>query len=242
MIEVKDWMDSHPDERVKMRKREKSKRSDHRPRVGIERRRRTRAHLLESALRVFAEKGIGASIDDVIGAAGVSRGTFYNYFRTPDELMSTLGETISNELVDLVEAAVGHHPDPVLRIGEGLRLFLDTARGHPLLAAFLWRAGFGATAGTAPVRGYLTRHVEEGIAAGSLAVDSPATGVDVVVGIALAATYALSTRDVRPDYPEQIVRQALRALGASARKADQIAARPVPKLDLPPERLIARTR
>jgi AcrR family transcriptional regulator len=242
MIEVKNWMDSHPDGRVKMRSPKKPKTADHRPRVGIERRRRTRAHLLESALRVFAEKGLGASIDDVIVTAGVSRGTFYNYFRTPEELMSTLGETIANELVDLVEASVGHHEDAVLRVGEGLRLFLHTARAHPLLAAFLWRAGFGAAAATAPVRGYLTRHLEEGIAAGSLAVESPEIGVDVVVGIALAATYALSTRGVRADYPEQIVRQALRALGASARQADRIAARPVPELDLPPELLIARTR
>jgi AcrR family transcriptional regulator len=209
--------------------------------VGIERRRRTRAHLIESSLRVFAEKGIGASIDDVIAAADVSRGTFYNYFRTPEELMSTIGDTLAKELIDLVEASVGHHPDPVQRIGAGLRLFLHTARSHPLFAAFLWRAGFGATATAALVRGYLTRHLEEGMSAGGLALESAASGVDVVVGIALAATFALSTRDVPPDYPEQIVRQALRALGATARRAEQIAARPVPRLELPERLLIART-
>ncbi len=40
-----------------------------------------RAQLLACAREVFAERGYhGASIDDVIRAAGVARGTFYNYF------------------------------------------------------------------------------------------------------------------------------------------------------------------
>lgn len=38
-------------------------------------------------------------IDDVIAEAGVSRGTFYNYFRTNTELMAAVGETLADELV-----------------------------------------------------------------------------------------------------------------------------------------------
>ena len=63
--------------------------TDHRPRVAAERRARMRRKLVESALLVFAEKGVDASvIEDVIAAAGVSRGTFYNYFCTNGELLA----------------------------------------------------------------------------------------------------------------------------------------------------------
>jgi len=68
-------------------------RSDHRPRVAAERRARMRRKLVESALLVFAGKGVDASvIEDVIVAAGVSRGTFYNYFRTNAELLAAVNE------------------------------------------------------------------------------------------------------------------------------------------------------
>ena len=48
--------------------------SQHRSRVGAERRHRTRVRLIESALEVFAAKGVDATvIEDVIASAGVSR-------------------------------------------------------------------------------------------------------------------------------------------------------------------------
>ena len=57
--------------------------SDHRTRVGRQRRARTQARILEAAFEVFARKGPDAPvIDDFIQAAGVARGTFYNHFRT----------------------------------------------------------------------------------------------------------------------------------------------------------------
>ena len=36
--------------------------------------------MLLAARRVFAQKGYGASVADIIAEAGVARGTFYNYF------------------------------------------------------------------------------------------------------------------------------------------------------------------
>ena len=39
-----------------------------------------RRHLLTAARRVFAQKGYGDSVADIIAEAGVARGTFYNYF------------------------------------------------------------------------------------------------------------------------------------------------------------------
>jgi len=58
---------------------------DHRHRVAARRRERMRPRLLASAMRLIAEKGAAStSIDDVISAAEVSRGTSYNYFPSPD--------------------------------------------------------------------------------------------------------------------------------------------------------------
>ena len=79
---------------------------DHRTRVAAERRARMHRKLVESALLVFAEKGVDASvIEDVIAAADVSRGTFYNYFRTNGELLAAAIQELGNELVEHIEEA-----------------------------------------------------------------------------------------------------------------------------------------
>ena len=47
----------------------------------------TRAKVLEAGVALIAERGYDSvSISDIIGAAGVSTGTFYHYFASKDEL------------------------------------------------------------------------------------------------------------------------------------------------------------
>ena len=80
---------------------------NHRTLVGHQRRQKMLLHLIDSAISVYAEKGIDATlIDDVIVAADVSRGTFYNYFRTTTELLAAVGEALSNETLRLIESEV----------------------------------------------------------------------------------------------------------------------------------------
>ena len=110
---------------------------DHRTRVAAERRARMHRKLVESALLVFAEKGVDAPvIEDVIAAAGVSRGTFYNYFRTNGELLAAAIRELGNELVEHIEDRVTTIPSPAERLFTGLRLYLDAARRFPLFARF----------------------------------------------------------------------------------------------------------
>ena len=105
---------------------------EHRTRVGAERRARMRRKLIEAALIVFAEKGVDASIiDHVIAAAGVSRGTFYNYFRSNTELLIATSEELANEIADLIEGSLDGAAPSVVSLATGLRLFLDVVRRFP---------------------------------------------------------------------------------------------------------------
>lgn len=52
-----------------------------------------REELLDAAQRLFVDKGIGAtSIDDIVGAAQVAKGTFYLYFPSKEALLAALQE------------------------------------------------------------------------------------------------------------------------------------------------------
>src|SRR5271165_4061046 len=93
---------------------------DHRTRVGRERSARTETRLLEAALGVFADMGPDAPmIEDFARAAGVSRGTFYNYFESVEELLAATSEWMTRELIESIESALEPLEGPALRLGIG---------------------------------------------------------------------------------------------------------------------------
>lgn len=64
----------------------------------------TREKLIEASRSVFAEKGLGASIDDITERADVARGSFYYHFKTKERLIKTLVEGILSELTKRMNA------------------------------------------------------------------------------------------------------------------------------------------
>ncbi len=52
-----------------------------------EHKRKTRARVIDAARRLFNRRGFAeVSIDDIMGAAGLTRGGFYNHFKNKDEV------------------------------------------------------------------------------------------------------------------------------------------------------------
>lgn len=64
------------------------------------------ARLVDAALAVFAERGLGATLDEVAKRAGVSQGTLYNRFGGRDGLIdAVLPELLSAKLADALADA-----------------------------------------------------------------------------------------------------------------------------------------
>ncbi|WP_250448067.1 TetR/AcrR family transcriptional regulator [Actinotalea sp. C106] len=67
------------------------------------RRANTRARILDAAAAVFAQKGLnGATVDDLMSAAGYTRGAFYSNFSTKEDVFYALYEKQSALMVGLV--------------------------------------------------------------------------------------------------------------------------------------------
>ena len=215
--------------------------NDHRPRVAAERRARMQRKLVESALLVFAEKGVDASvIEDVIAAAAVSRGTFYNYFRTNAELLVAAIEELGNEVVQLIEARVQALPSPAARLIGGLRLYLDTARRFPLLARFIARVGAQSVGPDNLVYAYIPIHVAEGIKAGEF-VDVPIpVALDMIVGAGLIALSRITTGQADDAYIAAMLLALLRCLGFAEDRATSLIAAPLAPLDFDKDMLLVR--
>lgn len=67
--------------------------------------------LLSAAADLFLSKGIEATtVDDIVGRAGVAKGTFYHYFPTKTDVILALRERFSRGFVDRVAAAISACP------------------------------------------------------------------------------------------------------------------------------------
>lgn len=65
-----------------------------------------RADLLAASEALFLEKGVAAtSLDEITSRAGVSKGLFYLYFRSKDDLLAALQDQFSARLADRIRAA-----------------------------------------------------------------------------------------------------------------------------------------
>jgi len=64
-----------------------------------------RERLLESAKRLFSQKGYYAtSVEDIVASAGLSKGAFYFYFKSKEELFKSLVEEMHLNIVKRLES------------------------------------------------------------------------------------------------------------------------------------------
>jgi AcrR family transcriptional regulator len=101
------------------------------PRPSLTRRRRenTRARLLEAALDVFAEKGIRrVTVDELVAAAGFTRGAFYSNFSSIDEVFFAVFEDQAERMLTAVRGAIESIPEGEFSL-ESLGVILDSV--HP---------------------------------------------------------------------------------------------------------------
>ena len=202
---------------------------DHRVRVGAQRREKTRLRLLEKALLVFNEKGPDLVVaEDFIAIAGVSRGTFYNHFRTTGDLMLALAGAMSDEVLQVVDPIVLQFDNPVERFAVGTRLYMQMALRYPLWGGFLRRVGTQLATRGQLIETYLTRDLTLAHQQKLLSTQSVPVAHDIVLG---SIFYGIDTMLSQPhlhQHPENILRHVLVGLGVQPEEALRIAFMPLP--------------
>src|SRR5688572_23629605 len=70
---------------------------------GLPKRERTRAQLVDAALKVFSARGVAAStIQEIADVAGMTTGTVYNHFKTKDELLREVALHLAGTLCERI--------------------------------------------------------------------------------------------------------------------------------------------
>ena len=185
---------------------------------------RTRRRLIAAALDVIADRGDAFSVSEVAERAGVSNGTFYNYFDDRDDLVAAI---VPEALATFAttSALVVQDDDPAVRFATITALALARARVEPERWRVLLRldAAQSAVLDGEPVQ-HLRADLDAGRAEGRFVVGSTDAVVDVVVGSLLSAARRIVRGAADERYASEVVEVLLRGLGLDAIEAGAIAA------------------
>jgi AcrR family transcriptional regulator len=175
---------------------------------------RNRQRILDAARELFAQEGLGVTLNDVAHHAGVGVGTVYRRFPDKDQLVDELFEQQIAQLVALVEAGLAD-PDPWRGFTGFLRRNLEMQACDRAFRQIM----LGTPEGAQRVRQIRDRMfplgaqlVQRAKAAGALRTDFEAEDVPMV--LLMLTTILDSAREVDPDlwrrYLEVVI-QGLRA-------------------------------
>ena len=196
------------------------------PTRGHKKKARTRALLVQAAIDAIAEQPGGFSVGDVTRRAGVSQGTFYNYFDDRDALIdAVIPEILTNlsagnaALVDLAKV-----DDPAQRFAIQTALVLAWAGRSPEEVRVLLRLdAVHQMIVEAPALDHLRADLLNGLEAGAFDVGPDAATLDVIVGALFLAARRIVDEPLPDAYAITVVAQLLRTLGIDRTTAAQIA-------------------
>lgn len=194
---------------------------------GHKKKARTRQLLLDTALAVLAERGEGFSVADLIARAGVSHGTFYNYFTDRDQLVQALVPHIVEGFAARSAAEVDD-PDPAARFAVITARALGSAVHAPdtVRVALRLEPVQRALLVDGPLA-YLRHDLHEGHAVGRFTGELDDGTLDVVLGALLLAGRRIVDGETDPAYRRTVIRRLLCALGLDLDDATALAARAV---------------
>lgn len=103
------------------------------------RRARTRQMLLDAANRIYRQKGVEATaVKDITAEADLAHGSFYNHFKSLDEVAASLAGVTFRQIATAVTDILGEAPRVELLPCIGSRVVIRTLLGDP---ATRWMIG-----------------------------------------------------------------------------------------------------
>jgi AcrR family transcriptional regulator len=173
----------------------------------------TRQRLVTAARELFAERGYaGVATEQIVQAAGVTRGALYHQFRDKAALFAAVAETVQAEIAQRITAgAQADGPvDPMAALHAGVGRFLE-ACADPLVERILLLDG-PAVLGWQPWRdladryglGLLQHALQAAIDAGAITPQPVAPLAHVLIGALDECALYIARADDPPAAREQV--------------------------------------
>ncbi|MDF2040019.1 TetR/AcrR family transcriptional regulator [Cytobacillus oceanisediminis] len=95
-------------------------------------------HVIKKAHQLFLDKGFQAtSIQDILEYSGISKGTFYNYFSSKNELLMSIFKTLHKKMeAERDKLLIGQDPSSLEVFTQQIELQMNMNRTNKLVALF----------------------------------------------------------------------------------------------------------
>jgi len=172
---------------------------DFRVRAAGEKRARMRARLIDATMTAYlkSDRGRPPVIDNVIRIAGVSRGTFYKYFDTLDEVLADIARSTAGEMLTSYARLFGSIDDAAVRLAAGPLMAMARAAMEPAHGAIVANADlYDASTGEDPRRRLVEDSLNYGRAQGVFRFESLVAAFDLVIGTSVEGARRISRSGV----------------------------------------------
>jgi len=202
-----------------------------RTRTGQARRARTRAKILSTAFALFDERRVDqVTVEDVREAAGLARGSFYNYFLTYEHMLTELAAQIGRQ----INVEQSERFDGVANLTErtwlNVRYGILRAASDRSCSEILMRV----TPLVGPLNDTMRQHAAEGmrLSAKRRLIDVPSTAVALDLGYGLVTVMIRRALNSGVDLKEIEAAglMLMRAFGVPEIEARRISRLPLPQL------------
>lgn len=194
---------------------------------------RTRARLMDAAVKLFARDGFeAASVNEIARLAEVANGTFYVHFRDKDQIAATVAVAIGRQVVLRLDQAMAEVEDAVERVSLGSRRFIDLACSQVDWGRALFRAAWTFRNLREEAVGYVRADLRRGAEQGCFTVPIDDVLIDTFLVMTLNAVFGRLQGLYGPEAGSMISELQLRMLGVDPLVAREVAWRAIEPLRL----------
>lgn len=183
----------------------------------------TRERLLDAAILVIGDKGFDASsVEDFVAAANVSRGTFYNYFPTMEDLLRAVRRKLTDALMAVLDAHLPSSIPASSRLATRLHSHFALVSHDPAWGWVVMRLDATRLGRTQAMEESFDRMYRDGVATGEFRQADPLAVRSLVFG-----TSRMVQRDIllglsNPEHKERVVALLLVTFGLTPEDAERI--------------------
>ena len=202
---------------------------------GDRRRMETRSRLMAAAYQLIAEIGLESIVIQALtDKADVAFGSFYNYFKSKDEIVTAVIDAAIEHTADVLDQVHSEQKPIDETLCQILRIFLERCAADRTWAAFVARTlgaghyfdwGFGRR---------LRRDILKGVESGTFRVRDVDIAILGVSGLMMAAILNIvDQQPVDKTYPPRVAAQALTILGLAHDRIDALVGDDLSWVELP---------
>ncbi len=196
--------------------------------IGRDRSARTRAELVVAARGLYAARPFNqVTVDDVVAAANVAKGTFYVHFDSLNDLQILVADDLAREFDELLQPRRLALDDPLERIAAGCGAFIVQALRDPAWGALVAHSAAAMPSIAGVPRERLREDIDLAVRNGQLSGVTTDLAFDFANAIVLHAMQTASERKKSAKEATAIVAGILRAIGVAPGKAATMAERAI---------------